>query len=187
MDHYLEIRLLPDPEFVPAVLMNALFSKLHRRLAEMKCNTIGISFPDVQQDPPSLGNRLRLHGSSHDLENLTALNWLKGMLDHIAIIEPKSVPQNVQYRNVRRVQAKSNPERLRRRMMKRKGVSEQAARQAIPDSVAERLQLPFVTIRSQSTGQEFRLFISHEVVVNKQVEGEFGCYGLSSTATIPWF
>ena len=34
MDTYLEIRLLPDPEFVPTMLMNALFSKLHRGLVE---------------------------------------------------------------------------------------------------------------------------------------------------------
>ena len=32
MDHYLDIRLLPDPEFPAPLLMNALFTKLHRAL-----------------------------------------------------------------------------------------------------------------------------------------------------------
>ncbi len=32
MDHYLEIRVLPDPEFSSEMLMAALFAKLHRAL-----------------------------------------------------------------------------------------------------------------------------------------------------------
>lgn len=30
MDHYLDIRLRPDPEFPPAQLMSVLFGKLHQ-------------------------------------------------------------------------------------------------------------------------------------------------------------
>ncbi|RLJ19251.1 type I-F CRISPR-associated endoribonuclease Cas6/Csy4 [bacterium endosymbiont of Escarpia laminata] len=187
MDHYLEIRLLPDPEFVPSVLMNALFAKLHRALAELKSNAIGLSFPDMRQESPAIGNRLRLHGKSDDLQRLMALNWLMGMRDHITLTEPSPVPENVGHRTVRRVQAKSNPERLRRRLMKRKGITEEEARRAIPDSAAKQLKLPFVTIKSQSTGQGFRLFIDHKTIQSESIAGEFSCYGLSPTATVPWF
>ncbi len=203
MDHYLEIQLLPDPEFVPTVLMNALFAKLHRVLAELGSHAIGLSFPDVQHadrdvtgsatqkakagQQPALGGRLRLHGMAEDLQRLMSLNWLIGMRDHITINGPNPVPANVGYRIVRRIQAKSSPERLRRRQMKRKGITEEEARRSIPDSVAEQLKLPFVTIKSRSTGQEFRLFIDHQDVVNEPVNGEFSSYGLSSTATVPWF
>lgn len=187
MDHYLEIRLLPDPEFVPTVLMNALFAKLHRALVELESRAIGISFPDVQSEPPAPGGRLRLHGTSDELQRLMALNWLTGMCDHITINQPTLVPAKVSYRSVRRVQAKSNPERLRRRLMKRKGITEDEARRAIPDSVAEQLKLPFVTIKSRSTGQEFRLFFDHQPVQSELKEGEFSRYGLSPTATVPWF
>jgi CRISPR-associated endonuclease Csy4 len=34
MDHYLEIRVLPDPEFSEEMLMAALVAKLHRALGK---------------------------------------------------------------------------------------------------------------------------------------------------------
>lgn len=187
MDHYVEIRLLPDPELAPTVLMNALFAKLHRVLAELESNAIGISFPDVQQTQPALGGRLRLHGTSDELHRLMALNWLTGIRDYITINELTPVPAKVSYRKVRRVQTKSNPERLRRRLMKRKGITAEEAGRAIPDSAAKKLKLPFVTIKSRSTGQEFRLFIDHQPLERGPTNGEFNWYGLSTTATVPWF
>jgi CRISPR-associated endonuclease Csy4 len=187
MDHYLEIRLLPDPEFAPTVLMNALFAKLHRALASLASGRIGICFPDAQSKPPTLGNRLRLHGSKSELQALLALNWLTGMRDHIRTQGPTPVPSATQHRTVRRVQAKSNPERLRRRLMKRKGIDADSARQVIPDNAAERLQLPFVTVKSNSNGQQYRLFIDHRPPVDTPVAGQFSHYGLSPSTTIPWF
>ncbi|MBL3589129.1 MAG: type I-F CRISPR-associated endoribonuclease Cas6/Csy4 [gamma proteobacterium endosymbiont of Lamellibrachia anaximandri] len=187
MDHYLEIRLLPDPEFIPSVLMNALFAKLHRALVELDNDAIGLSFPDMQQEQPALGDRLRLHSKVDDLQSLMTMNWLTGMRDHITTHGPNPIPKKVGYRVVRRVQAKSNPDRIRRRLIKRKGITEVEARCAVPDSAAKKLKLPFVTIKSQSTGQEFRLFIEHQPVRNESVVGEFSCYGLSPTATVPWF
>jgi CRISPR-associated endonuclease Csy4 len=187
MDRYLEIELLPDPEFVPSVLMNALFGKLHRALAELNANRIGVSFPDVRDDPSALGDRLRLHGNLGDLQQLMELNWLIGMRDHILVCDPAPVPALARHRVVRRVQAKSSPERLRRRLVRRKGISDEEAHRAIPDSVAEQLRLPFVTIRSRSTEQTFRLFVEHQPPGNEAVGGDFSCYGLSPTATVPWF
>lgn len=151
MDHYLEIKLPPDPEFVPTVLMNALFRKLHRALVELNNTGIGVSFPDVQPDRPTLGERLRLHGSADNLERLMARNWLTEMNDHVTLGELKHIPGKVSHRIVRRVQAKSSPERLRRRLIKRKGISEEEARRAIPDTMAKQLSLPFVVIKSRST------------------------------------
>ena len=71
--------------------------------------------------------------------------------------------------------------------MKRKGITEEQARNAIPDSAAEHLRLPYLSIKSRSTSQEFRLFIKHEPVTHQAANGEFSRYGLSPTATIPWF
>lgn len=187
MDHYLDIRLLPDPEFVSTVLMNALFAKLHRGLSDLGTNRIGVSFPDVERAERGLGNRLRIHGNAEELEPLMALPWLTGMADHVRVGSARQVPAAVRYRSVYRVQAKSSPERLRRRWMRRKGLSEEEARQAIPDSMAERLDLPFVTLTSRSTGQRFRLFIKHGPLRDSPVPGCFSSYGLSRVATVPWF
>ena len=187
VDHYLDIRLIPDPEFRPTILMNALFAKLHRALAQLQSQRIAVSFPSVQAHPPALGDHLRLHGVAQELERLMALNWLTGMRDHTRISEPCPVPASAAHRVVRRVQAKSNPERLRRRRIQRHDTDETEVRASLPDSIAERLQLPFVTIHSQSTGQTFRLFIDHRPLGESAVEGLFSDYGLSPTATVPWF
>jgi len=187
MDAYLEIRLRPDPEFMPTTLMNALFSKLHRGLVAHGRQNIGVSFPDVGKQGRSLGERLRLHGSKADLEQLMALNWMVGMRDHSMMSAIMEVPDHAQSRVVRRVQAKSNPERQRRRLIARKGISPEQAVQAIPDDAAEMLKLPYLILTSQSTGQQFRLFVEHAAVQKKPVDGTFSAYGLSSTATVPWF
>lgn len=134
MDHYLELKLLADPEFPQPMLMNALLAKLHRALHDLRRDDIGVSFPEVSQQPRSLGGCLRLHSSREALVNLQALNWLSGMYDHLRILGPEPVPSTARYRQVSRVQVDSNPERLRRRLIKRHGISEEEARQRIPDS-----------------------------------------------------
>ncbi|MBP9218494.1 MAG: type I-F CRISPR-associated endoribonuclease Cas6/Csy4 [Sterolibacterium sp.] len=185
MDHYIDIRLLPDPEFPPNVLLNALYGKLHRGLVAQGGQNIGLSFPDVNNN--GLGTRLRLHGTAAELANFMARGWLLGMRDHTIVSPVQPVPTPKGYRVVRRVQVKSSPERLRRRLMARKGISAEEAEQAIPDSAAERLDLPYVVLNSQTTGQQFRLFVEHRPPQEQAASGPFSAYGLSPTATVPWF
>lgn len=188
MDHYQDIKILPDSEFPAPMLMNALFTKLHRMLVQLNSNTIGISFPRVDEKLPRLGQILRLHGTGSRLQNLQAQNWLKGMRDHVDVAEITPVPSNAQYCRVRRVQVKSSAERLRRRYIKRhEGVTESDVLGLIPSSVEKRLELPFLQLKSESTGQLFRLFIEHQQPQTQPVAGEFNSYGLSNKATVPWF
>lgn len=187
MDHYIDITLLPDPEFPATTLMNALFAKLHRGLVDHAGQDIGISFPEVVQSKRTLGQRLRLHGTSASLDRLMAIGWMQGMRDHVMVAPAQPIPANVQHRVVRRVQAKSSPERLRRRLMARKSIDVETARTVIPDSAAEMLNLPYVEIASRSTGQRFKLFIEHLKPLSTAIPGPFGTYGLSTNATVPWF
>jgi len=187
MDHYFDVRLRPDPEFGQHQLMSALFSKLHRALAESKSQDIGISFPEVDAKKPTLGGHLRLHGPATALQQLMDMNWLVGMRDHILLGVIQAVPAKVSYRVVSRVQARSSTERVRRRQMRRHGLSETDACERIPDIAVERLKLPFVSIRSQSTSQSFHLFIEHGASIDVSQPGMFNSYGLSHGATIPWF
>ncbi|MDY7563312.1 type I-F CRISPR-associated endoribonuclease Cas6/Csy4 [Pseudomonas sp. 10B1] len=187
MDHYLDIGLRPDPEFSPTHLMNALYAKLHRALVGFQNPAIGISFPDVQPARPALGERLRLHGSAACLQQLLAQPWLTGMSDHVQLGDVTDVPDEVQYRNVCRIQVKSSAERLRRRLMRRHGLTAEDARQRIPDNVERSLTLPFISLRSQSTDQAFRLFIQHGPLQKNPINGTFNAYGLGNGATIPWF
>ena len=88
MDHYVDIRLQPDAEFAPAMLMAALFTKLHKALAAGAHQDIGVSFPqmEVSDGAPAptptrasrigahprymLGLVLRLHGTRMALHNI---------------------------------------------------------------------------------------------------------------------
>lgn len=186
MDHYLDIHLLPDPEFSAPHLMNALFAKLHRILGTRGSDDIGISFPGTRGRPTGLGSSLRLHGSGEALRHLMAQAWLAGMRDHVRCADIGRIPESAGYLTVRRIQAKSNPERLRRRQMKRKGWTAEQARAAIPESVAETLALPFLTVRSASTGQMFRLFIEQKPAEQPNA-GRFNAYGISNEASLPSF
>jgi CRISPR-associated endonuclease Csy4 len=188
MDHYLELRLRQDPEFLETVLMNALFAKLHRALCEAGQGAIGVSFPNADKN---LGDKLRLHGSKEALERLMALNWLIGMRDHLSIFELRPVPANCQHRIVQRVQAKSSAERLYRRSARNGRLSESEAEKKTAAAKEKEkkalLKLPFVQLRSASTGEQFRLFIKQGAPMDRPQPGRFSDYGLSSTATVPWF
>jgi CRISPR-associated endonuclease Csy4 len=134
-----------------------------------------------------LGQVLRLHGTSLALHKLLTTDWLTGMRDHVACGAVLAVPPDARHRVVSRVQAKSSPERLRRRQMRRHGLTAEQAQERIPDNAAEMLNLPFLTLRSQSTGQTFRLFIRLGPEQPTAVPGDFGAYGLSPQTTVPWF
>ncbi|WP_062790884.1 type I-F CRISPR-associated endoribonuclease Cas6/Csy4 [Aquitalea pelogenes] len=192
MDHYLDIRLLPDADFNATVLLAALYAKLHRVLSKQQRRDIGVSFPGYstgkQQDkdpaPPSLGATLRLHGSAASLDSLMASHWASGFADYALIGNIRPVPATTQVIRVQRRQAKSNPARERARLMRRKNMDSTEAYRLIPDSKARRLSLPYITLDSSSTGQRFLLFIDQHAVT-QAVSGEFNSYGLSNSATLP--
>ena len=187
MDHYLDIQLQPDPDFVPAMLMNALFSKLHRALVENPQLAIAVSFPDYSLSPRGLGSCLRLHSKQQDLESLQKTAWLTGMRDHVTCKEIQEAPSNAKHILVQRVQSKSNIERLVRRNAKRKNISEEEARSNYQAVQPKKLRLPFINLNSQSSGQKFSLFIKQSKPQENPQAGEFNRYGLSQTATVPWF
>lgn len=188
MGHYVDIRVRPDPELAQAHLVSALFGRFHRALVDVESQDIGVSFPAHDDRRPTLGNHMRVHGAKESLEALMARPWLRGLGDHLVIAAVTVVPDCTQHRVVSRVQPKSSPARLRRRARRRHGWEMEEAERRIPDSAAQRVQLPFVQLGSRSTGQaRFPLFIRHGPVLAQPSSGVFSSYGLSAMATIPWF
>lgn len=184
MNDYVDIRVLPDPDFSDSLMMNDLFSRLHKALVAFGQGEVGVSFPKVNI---TLGDYLRLHGHNSSLQRLMATHWIGRLEDYVVVSAITSIPKSVSYRVVKRVQAKSSSERLKRRSVKKGWLTQEEADLKISENTEKTLSLPYLKIRSHSTGQPFRLFIEHCPIVNTHVPGAFSAYGLSSTATIPWF
>jgi CRISPR-associated endonuclease Csy4 len=187
MHHYLDIQLLPNPEIAPHQLMSHLFNRVHAQLARGKFSQVAVSFPGYALLPSTLGNTLRLIAPPEKLASFMIEDWLGALRDHVRITPAQAVPADAPAYWLRRVQAKSSPERLRRRQMRRHGLSADEARARIPDHRSKRLPLPFVTVASGSTGQRFHLFLQLLPAPRGAVPGNFNSYGLSTEATTPWF
>lgn len=184
MNCYLDIVLLPDPELSEPIIMSELFAKLHFALVKFQNAVIGISFPNVKK---VLGNCLRLHGSNEDLHKLMGNDWIYSLRDYVEVSNILPIPEQVQYRVVKRVQVKSSVERLRRRSIAKGWLTKEEAIKKISLDKEKMLKLPFVQLTSTSTGQKFRFFIQHEPLQSSPVVGSFNAYGLSNKATVPWF
>lgn len=186
--HYLDVQLRPDPEFPATQLMSALFAKLHRALVARQETRVAVSFPGYSKVPPiGLGTNLRLLGPESVLGELRSSAWCSGMAEMVNIGLVLPVPQGALHRQLKRVQADSSAARLRRRAMKRHGLSEVEAEERIPEHARKRLKLPFVQLSSGSTGQRFRLFLDLLPPSPETLAGEFNAYGLSDQATTPHF
>lgn len=189
MNHYMDIRLRPDPEFPAVFLLKALYSKLHRALFDLSADDIGISFPEHRTGVKtrSLGNHLRLHGAHERLEALMRAGWLNGMRDHVMLTDIAPVPGNARHVIVKRRQFNTGSESRAKRYAKRNNVSVEEARQMYQKVAARKIELPYVQLASRSTQGHFCLFIEHGEPQEQPVEGTFNHYGLSREATVPWF
>ncbi|KRE92400.1 type I-F CRISPR-associated endoribonuclease Cas6/Csy4 [Frateuria sp. Soil773] len=185
--HYVDITVVPDPETGVPPLLGALYDRLHLALVQQRLESVGISFPGYGMAPRTLGATLRLHGGSDTLRSLLQTDWLKGMRDHVRMTDIAEAPSNAPHRTVQRKQFKTSADRLRRRRMRRKGETAEQAAQAIPSTMERRPGLPYVHLRSHSTGQPFCLFIALGPLAPAATPGSFNSYGLGGTTTIPWF
>ncbi|WP_379654105.1 type I-F CRISPR-associated endoribonuclease Cas6/Csy4 [Pseudoxanthomonas sp. UC19_8] len=185
--HFIDLRVLPDPETGPAQLLGALYDRLHLALVRHRRDDIGVSFPHYSLNPRALGSVLRLHGTAEALRGLMDTAWLGGVRDHVRIGELAPAPPHAEHRTLQRRQFKTSVERLRRRRMQRKGETAEQAAHAIPESVQRQPDLPYVHLRSSSTAQPFCLFLARGPLREQPVPGPFNSHGLSSTTTVPWF
>lgn len=183
MNYFIDIKLLPDPEFQTTVLLNSMYTKLHKTLCELKSKSIGVSFPAYQL---TLGNILRIHGNESDLNNLKQRNWLGGMSGYCKVSEIKPVPDAIKHRTVGRKQTTMSQAKLNR-LIKRGSISEDEVKLYRAKMFAKGLDNPYVELVSGSNGHRHRRYIEFGGLMDTPVAGEFDKFGLSKTATVPWF
>jgi CRISPR-associated endonuclease Csy4 len=186
MKYFTNIQLIPSPEFEETTLLNAIFPKLHLALVQRGKEQVGVSFPKCGRT--ALGNEIRLHGEKTIIEDVASYPSLDSLKDYIRIAPVSEISANCQHRVVSRVQSKSSIERILRRSVRNRRLTIEEAEIRLKIGKPKTLALPFLQIVSASTrGQHFKLFVQHGPLVDQAVKGKFSAYGLSNTATIPWF
>lgn len=189
MDHYIDIKVLPDLEAGASFLMNNVCSKLHAVLGQTTLGAVGVSFPDYKESVFGLGCILRLHGTAEKLKLLMAQPWLKGVRDYCRVGDVCPVPPGAKQRYFARRQAKSAHNR-RQRDIKTGRLSVEEAFARYRDEDSPKLKLPYLQLTSRSNNQHVRLFIEPGPVVQEVTLGGFNSYGLSRLSektTVPWF
>lgn len=183
MDHYVDIKLSPDAEIPATVLMNAMYAKLHKALYDIGSKTIGVSFPKYKV---TLGNVLRLHGNQSDLSALQQKSWLGGMSGYCKVGDIVSVPDDTKHRTVSRKQTTMSQAKLKR-LLKRGSITEQEVKQYRAKMFTKGLDNPYLELVSGSSGHKHRRYIEFGELLDEPVAGQFDQFGLSKTATVPWF
>jgi CRISPR-associated endonuclease Csy4 len=185
MEHYIDITLKPDAEMRENVLLNKVYIKLHKALHSLSSTEIGVSFPKYQV---MLGNVIRLHGTESKLLQLQETNWLGGLIGYCAISLVQKVPENVCYRTVSRQQSNMTEAKLRR-LQKRDSIPVENLKRykAKMFQLGLGLDNAYLELESTSNGCKYRRYIQFGKLQAEKETGLFDKFGLSNTATIPWF
>ena len=183
MDHYLDIKIEPDEEVPIYFIRNKIYSKLHKALFTLKAADIGISFPRYKI---MLGDVIRLHGTEAKLTELQSLDWLGGLKGYCVINAIQAVPVDVMYRNISRIQSNMTEAKLRR-LIKRGSITQEETKAYKAKMFQQGMDNPYLELESGSNGHKHRRYLQFGELSSQSVKGEFDQFGLSKTATVPWF
>jgi len=183
MDSYIDIRLRPDAEMREAELSSKVFTKFHKALVMMNIEKIGISFPEVNV---KLGRLFRLHGEASLLHNLQGLAWLGPLIGYCQLSEILAVPEQTQHRVISEHRSNMSSAKLRR-LITRGSIDKEGEKRYKVKMLSQDFDNPYLDLFSSSTEQVHRKFFELSDIQKQPVEGVFDSYGLSKTATVPWF
>lgn len=183
MDSYIEITIQPDAEMPLNWLLNAIYTKIHKALVDARSTNLGVSFPKAKV---TLGDTIRLHGQAAMLERFSSSGWLGGMSGYCQFSPIQSVPNTAKHRTVSRKQSTMTQSKLNR-IIKRGSISQEQVKEYRAKMFTKGLDNPYVELVSGSNGQKHRRYIEFGPLLDNPIEGAFDPFGLSKTATIPWF
>lgn len=183
MDNFIDTKLKPDDEMRENVLLNKVYSKLHKALFTLKSTEIGVSFPRYKV---KLGDVIRIHGIESKLTELQSTDWLGGLKGYCSVSAIQKIPEGVAYRNIARKQANMTEAKLRR-LIKRGSISEEETKAYKAKMFQQGMDNPYLELNSGSNGHKHRRYIQFGELLSESIDGEFDQFGLSKTATVPWF
>lgn len=188
--YYQELTILPDGEVNENHIWGKLYQSVHIALSDKmeERGRIGVSFPHYSLD--GLGDKLRIFAETE--EDLLALNMQQQVAryrDYVHVKSIAKIPKHVAWATFRRRHNKGNPAKLARRYAKRHNVSFDEAINLFSEQEhrkQEHRKLPYVVLRSDSNGYEYRLSIE-KIDKEEVAEMGFGSYGLDNQSTVPVF
>jgi CRISPR-associated endonuclease Csy4 len=183
MDHFIDIRIKPDDEMRENVLLNKVYTKFHKALCILESTDIGVSFPQFEV---LLGRTFRVHGSLARLRELQDLQWLGGLLGYCDVDDILPVKGILKYRTVSRKQPAMTLAKLRR-LANRGSITPEKAKEYKAKMFSKGLDNPYLELESISNGHLHRRYLEFGALRDSDASGEFDQFGLSRTATIPWF
>ena len=200
MKYYLDIILLPDAEANLGFLWQKVFQQVHLALVDNKVadneSAVALSIVGYGDKTFPLGNKIRLLAASEDiLQKLDMQRWLNRLSDYCHLSSIKSVPAGVQqHARFNRKNVKSAEKKAQRRAAHLAKPYNEVLAYLIEEGKSKECKLPFINVESQESKKQtaqgvscqFLLFIE-QVLFDEAVNGKFDCYGLSKTATVPWF
>lgn len=200
MKYYLDITLLPDAEANLGFLWQKVFQQIHIALANNKVgdndSAVALSVVGYGDNIFPLGNKLRLLAETENyLQKLDTHRWLSRLSDYCHISSIKPVPADIkQYARFNRKNVKSIEKKAQRRAEHLNKPYGEVLTFLIAEGKSKQSKLPFINVESQDTKKrveqgvscQFLLFIE-QTIFDEAIKGKFDCYGLSKTATVPWF
>ncbi len=183
MDYYLDIKIVPDEEVPIYFVRNKVYTKLHKALFALKSTGIGVSFPFYKV---KLGDTLRIHGTKSKLTELQATNWLGGLTGYCKVSAIQTIPNEVVYRTISRKQSNMTEAKLRR-LIKRGSITQDEIKGYKAKMFQQGLDKPYLELESTSTGHKHRRYLVFGEPAQSIIIGEFDFFGLSKTASVPWF
>lgn len=193
MKYYVDITLLPNPEIPLYFLWEKAYQQTHLALADIQENNVikvGVSFPEYNAEKFYLGCKLRLFAMDKiDLERLNLNTYFSRLADYVHLTSIKEIPLDkiTGYAFFKRIQPKSNNERLARRRAKRQGISYEQALAHYQDKTETHSHVPFIRIKSHSSGNSYPILIAREDTEVESINAGFSTYGLSGTYSVPVF
>ena len=185
--HYIELSLIPSAEMLQSELMGFVLENIHKELVKYQ-GRIGLSFP-AYLEGRTLGATIRLFGNEDDIGQIFVK--LQKLADYVIFQEPNAIPKTYEFATFSRYRPKiptnSDLKRMELRSQKA-GFSEVEIYRRKEEWLKKSRDsfMPFVYLRSSSTGQKMPLYIKMQEKP-KAEEGIFNSYGLSKSATVPIF
>ncbi len=183
MEFYIDIKIVPNKEIRENVLLNQVYTAFHKRLYDLKSEDIAVSFPQYRL---KLGKLFRIHGSKEALEKLNEKDWLGKYKAFCKVTKIETVPKEVQYRTISRIQQNMTEAKLRR-LIKRGTIPEEDIKKYRIKMFQEGLDNPYVELVSMSNGKLHRRFIEFGELQDSEIKGKSDLFGLSKVSTVPWF